>query len=210
MKGYSKTLEREYYSRNWPVVALPYLHLEPYLRCWMDPVVFKGKTILTIGAGECTYSRLISERFAPRKVIASELFRERMLPAVRENSNPALSFMAADCYRLPLRSESCDVVWGSLILHQLRNLHEVVSELHRVLKSDGLYLGFEPNLFHPVILYRYLLGSHSPNQYLLRPRHLDVFREHGFDLTTRFFYAKFPALRSRMLTTCFGIQAWKV
>jgi ubiquinone/menaquinone biosynthesis C-methylase UbiE len=176
----------------------------------MDPVVFKGKTLLTIGAGECTYSRLISERFAPRKVIASELFRERMLPAVRENSNPALSFVAADCYRLPLRSASCDVVWGSLVLHQLPELRGVVSEIHRVLKPQGLYLGLEPNLFHPVILYRYLFGPHSRNQYLLRPGHLNVFRAHGFDLTTTFFYAKFPGLRSRILATCLGIQARKV
>ena len=210
MKGYSKTLEKEYYSRNWPVVALPYLHLEPYLRCWMDPVVFKGKTILTIGAGECIYSRLISERFAPKKVIASELFRERMLPAVRENSSPALSFVAADCYRLPLRSASCDVVWGSLILHHLPERPGVVSEIYRVLKPQGLYLGFEPNLFNPVILYRFLFGPHSPNQHSLMPGHLDVFRQHGFNLRTTFFYAKFPALRSRILTTCFGIQAWKV
>ena len=210
MKGYSNTLEKDYYGRNWPVVVLPYSHLEPYLQCWMDPAVFNGKTILTIGAGECTYSRLISERFAPRKVIASELFRQRMLPAARDNSSPALSFVVADCYRLPFRSESCDVVWGSLVLHQLPDLRSVVSEIHRVLKPQGLYLGFEPNFFHPVILYRYLFGSHSPNQYLLRPGHLKVFRQHGFDLRTTFFYAKFPALRSRILTTCLGIQARKI
>src|SRR5207247_8334690 len=122
----------------------------------MDTEVFKGKTVLTIGAGECTYSRLIGERFAPRRVIASELFRERMLPAVRDNSSPALSFVAADCYQLPLRSATCDVVWGSLVLCQLRGLKGIVSEIYRVLRPHGQYIGFEPNPFNPGIVYRYL------------------------------------------------------
>jgi len=209
VKDYSKTLEKEYYSRNWPVVALPYLHLEPYFRCWMDPAVFKGKTILTIGAGECTYSRLIGERFAPRRVIASELFPERMLPAVQDNSCHAVNFVVADCYRLPLRSASCDVVWGSLVLSQLRDLKGIVSEIYRVLRRHGLYIGFEPSPFNPGIIYRYLFRSRSRNQYLLRPSHLQVFRAQGFDLRTTFFYAKSPRLRSRVLTTCIGIQASK-
>src|SRR5438445_3823514 len=208
--AFSPESEKAYYSQNWPQEALPYLHLEPYLRCWVDgEAVFKGKTVLDIGAGECTYTRLIAERFSPTRVIACELFRERMLPAARENCDSCLSFVAGDCFRLPVHNESCDVVWRSLVLHQLPDLEDVVTEIRRVLKPQGLYLGFEPNPFNLGIMYRYLFRRHSKNQYLLTPADLGVFRVAGFDLETKFFYARFPSQRSRFLTTCLGIHARK-
>src|SRR5438034_8232419 len=65
--AFSKELEEGYYSKNWPKEAVRYSHLEPYLRCWLDPeAVFKGKTVLDIGAGEATYTRLIADRFGPQ------------------------------------------------------------------------------------------------------------------------------------------------
>ena len=207
---FSKELEEGYYSKNWPAEAVQYSHLEPYLRCWLDPeAVFKGKTVLDIGAGECTYTRLIAERFGPHRVIACELFRQRMLPASRVNSFSNLHFIAGDCFRLPVHDESCDVVWGGGILCQLPDLEHAIAEVRRVLKPHGLYVGFEPNPFNLVILYRYFFRHHSKNQYLLTPGDLNVFRDHGFDVRTTFFYAKLPALRNKFLTTCLGIHARK-
>src|SRR5437667_5108700 len=107
MKGptFSKELEEGYYSKNWPEEAVRYSHLEPYLRCWLDPeAVFKGKTVLDIGAGECTYTRLIADRYGPHRVIACELFRQRMLPASRVNAFSNLHFIAGDCFRLDRKS----------------------------------------------------------------------------------------------------------
>src|SRR5436309_6890808 len=150
MKGptFSKELEEGYYSKNWPDEAVRYSHLEPYLRCWLDPeAVFKGKTVLDIGAGECTYTRLIAERFGPHRVIACELFRQRMLPASRVNAFSNLHFIAGDCFRLPVHDESCDVVWGGGILCQLPDLEHAVAEIHRVLKPSGVYIGVRQSPF---------------------------------------------------------------
>jgi len=208
-KKYSYELERQYYSREWPQQALPYLHLEPYLRCWLDmDQVFTAKRVLDIGAGECVYSRLIAERFGAGEVVACELFPERMLPAFRANQNLALRFVAGDCFRLPFEDRSFDVVFGSFILHHFPNLDKVASEIHRVLKSDGLYIGIEPNPWNPVVLYRQVFGQHaSPNQYLLRPRHLALFADIGFSIRVTYFYAGLPRLRNRLLGTCMGILA---
>ena len=207
---FSKELEEGYYSQNWPEEPVRYSHLEPYLRCWLDPTaVFKGKTVLDIGAGECTYTRLIADRYGPHKVIACELFRQRMLPASRVNAFSNLHFIAGDCFRLPVRDESCDVVWGSGILCQLPDLERAIAEVRRVLKPQGLYVGFEPNPFNILIVYRFVFAHHSRNQYLLTPGDLNVFRDHGFDVRTTFFYARLPALRNKFLTTCLGIHARK-
>ena len=45
---FSHRLEKDYYSRKWPTAAMPYLHLEGYVRGWMDPIVFKDKTRLKV------------------------------------------------------------------------------------------------------------------------------------------------------------------
>src|SRR5947209_7462945 len=119
-KVFSYELEKQYYGRAIPAEAKPYLHLEPYLRSWMNPeAVFKGRRILDIGAGECTYSRLIADRFEPGEIVACELFVERMLPAKRANANSALRFVAGDCRRLPFSDCSFDLVFGSLVFCQL-------------------------------------------------------------------------------------------
>ena len=207
---FSYELEKGYYSQHWPNEAKPYLHLEPYFRCWLDPeVMFAGKRVLDIGAGECTYTRLIADRFRPKEIVACELFRERMLPTVQANRTPNLSFVAGDCFRLPFQSGSFDVVFGSLILHQLPDLNEVISEVQRVLAEGGCYIGIEPNPLHPVHLYRYFLGNHSLNQYLLGPKHVAAFKKAGFEVRIWYFYAKLPWLRSRVLGTCMGIIAEK-
>ena len=209
-KTFSHSAERGYYANNWPKEAQPYRHLEPYLRCWLNPeAVFGGRRVLDLGAGECLYTRLIADRFKPQEIVACDLFCERMLPTAHVNQNPALKFVGGDCFSLPFQNESFDVIFGSLILHQLPNLTDAIAEIKRVLSKGGCYVGIEPNPHHPVHLFRYLKGNHSPNQYLLSPRHLRCFHLTGFRLTIQYFYSKFPKTRSTLLGTCMGITAWK-
>ena len=139
---FSDDLERDYYRRKWPSEPKPFLHLEPYLRCWMNPDrMFSGKKVLDIGAGEAVYSRLIAEMFNPATVLASDLFLERMYPASQDNKNSRLCFVVGDCLRLPFDARVFDVVFGSLVLHQIPDLRGVVIEIRRVLKLGGVYVG---------------------------------------------------------------------
>lgn len=207
-KSYSYELEKVYYSQHWPRQAKPYLHLEPYLSCWLDvDRLFRRKRVLDIGAGECTYTRLIADRLGASEVVACELFPERMLPAYRENHNPNLLFVVGDCFRLPFESRSFDLVFGSLVLSQLPNLDEAVAEIRRVLNNGGVYVGIEPNPLNPVHVYRYFLGHRSRNQYLLGPKDLEVFASQGFHVQVTHFWARFPRLRNKLLATCMGILA---
>lgn len=207
--SFSFEAEKQYYSQRWPKEAMPYLHLERNVRCWLDPeAVFGGKRILDIGAGECTYTRLIADRFGPSGIVACELFRERMLPSFRANRNPSLKAVAGDCFQLPFRNHSFDVAFASLVLSQLPALESAIAEIKRVLKPGGVFVGCEPNPFHPVILYRYLVKPHSANQFIFWPHKIrSIFKSAGFLATTHFFYAKLPWTRSRFLGTCIGMIA---
>jgi len=201
-----------FYSKEWPTEAEPYRHLEPYLQCWLQPErMFAGKRILDIGAGECVYTRLIAEKYHPKEIVALEQFRERMIPTLRVNQNQALKFIAGDCLDLPFLDGSFDFVWGNSILCDLYPFDQVVLEIRRVLKKDGRYVGWEPNPFNPVILYRYLFKPRSHKQHLFWPHRMrHIFEKHGFQVTIRYFYAKFPVLRDRFLGTCTGIIAERI
>jgi len=203
--------EKEYYSQGWPKEAQPYLHLERYLRCWMDPSeVFTGKRVLDIGAGEMTYTRLIADRFGPKEIVACELFRERMLPAFRDNRNAKLKAVTGSCFQIPFKSALFDVAFASGVLSQLPNLKDALFEIGRVLKPGGLLVGWDPNPFNPVILYRYLATPRSPNQSIFWPHKVrPLFQSAGFSATTHFFYARLPWTRSRFLGTCIGMVARK-
>lgn len=205
---FSAARERDYYARHWPRAVKPYRHLARYLRGWLDPDrVFRGRCVLDVGAGECTYTRLIAERFSPRVVVACDLFRERMAPAAQAPHPAGLHFTTGNGLQLPFRNGAFDVVFGSFVLHQLPDLRDAVQEIHRVLRPGGCYIGIEPSPYHPLHVARYLFGPHSPNQYLLGPRHLAAFTDAGCSLTIRYFYAKRPWLRGRLFGTCMGITA---
>ena len=208
---YSVAAEKAYYSRNWPSRALPYKHLQSYIDCWLPEAerLFGGKLVLDIGAGEATYTRLLVELYSSSRLVACDLFPERMMPAMRDNTSANLNFVAGNCFCLPFADFTFDVVFGSGVLSQLPDLHLAIAEINRVLKIGGAYIGIEPNPYNPIILYRFLRGRHSKNQYLLNESHLSVFTEGGFSVDLRFFYARFPSLRSRVLTTCMGIIAIK-
>ena len=209
-RHYSYTAERDYYQRQWPSEPQPYIHLEPYLRCWMDPdKVFSGKKILTIGAGEAVYERLIAEKFGPERVVASDLFLERMYPASLANKVPHLSFVAGDCLRLPFCAEGFDIVFGSLVLHQIADLNAVVTQIRHVLKPGGLYVGIEINPRHPLHVWRHFFARHSANQFQLSPKHLSVFSNLGFQVDIKYFWGRYPKLRNRLLMTTMGIVAEK-
>jgi SAM-dependent methyltransferase len=200
---------RSFYGEVWPTQPKPYLHLESYLRCWLDPeAVFGLKQVLEVGAGECMYTRLIADKFGPRSIVACELFRERMLPALRANSNSALKAVSGDCFRLPFLNQSFDVVVASLVMSEIPCLQNALLEFKRVLKPRGLFVGWDPNPFNPVILYRYLTKPCSANQSLFWPHKVrPIFESTGFTPAIRFFYGKLPWAKSRFLATCIGIVA---
>lgn len=200
---------KSFYGQGWPKKPKPYLHLESYLRCWLDPeTVFSGKQVLDVGAGECMYTRLIADQFRPKTIVACELFRERMLPALRANSSPALKAVAGDCFRLPFQTQSFDVVVASLVMSEIPCLLDAILEIRRVLRPRGLFVGWDPNPYNLVILYRYLAKPCSANQSLFWPHKVrPIFESCGFTTAIRFFYGKLPWTKNRFLGTCIGIVA---
>jgi malonyl-CoA O-methyltransferase len=132
-------------------------------------VLFEGKSVLDIGAGECAYTALIADELGASPVVALDLMYDRMLPAKQSLPASSVAFVQGSCYELPFRDASFDVVFGDLVLHHLPGLSSVIAEVRRVLRRPGWYVGLEPNFFNPVGTFLSFLRGHSANEYLLWP-----------------------------------------
>lgn len=105
--------------------------------------LFRGR-VLEIGAGTCWASSLIKLKFPSIEVIATDVSTAGLEKGTRVckllNSNISY-YIAADVERLPFCSESFDIVFGAAIIHHLQATKNGVSEIYRVLKRGGWYLG---------------------------------------------------------------------
>jgi SAM-dependent methyltransferase len=125
---------------------------------------------------------------SPARVVAVDLSTE-MLACARHKLDPSARvrtrFLCADGERLPFRSGSFDVVFGSSILHHL-DLKTALADLHRVLRSGGRLVFAEPNLLNPQIALTFHLlprswaGLSQDEQAFSRFTICRILREVGF------------------------------
>lgn len=209
MRAYSIEREREYYERAWPTSLAPIPDLASRL-AWVPIAEFlRGQIVVDLGAGECVYTRALSDFGKARQIIALDLFPERMLPCARSTLWRRIAFVGADARLLPLKSSSVDLVFCSLALSQLGDTCEVMAEVARVLRPCGWYLGIEPNPLNVSHLGRYLLGKHSPNQFLLTGATFErACRANLLSPGIRHF-SSFLTTCPRILSSCIGLIAQK-
>jgi ubiquinone/menaquinone biosynthesis C-methylase UbiE len=201
--------EREYYYSA-VTDARPYHHLSGHLMAFGADCksLFAGKRVLDFGGGEGLHSKLIAETCEPESVVVVDLFLHRMLVPAQLNPFDSLNFVCGDCFRLPFSSGSFDTVFGSGILHHFRDLDGAVSEVRRVLRHPGRYLGIEPNFRSPLVHLVRMRHHKSRNEY---EPHVDLleaaFVRQGFRVKAKFFWRRFPGLKWGFLTPTVALSA---
>lgn len=166
---YSAERERAYYSSSiQDETAIPYTHLDKYLRGSVGLDFFRGKTVLDVGSGEGTYSAWIADRGGAKKVVGIELTEHRIRREYeRRLSN--LELRVGDIFSTPIH-ETFDVVFFNLVLHHLRfDLQKALAITRSSLKPGGQIIAFEPNPYSPVGLLGFALhaGRLSANEGML-------------------------------------------
>ncbi|MCH9712333.1 MAG: methyltransferase domain-containing protein, partial [Proteobacteria bacterium] len=90
--------------------------------------------ILDLGAGTGLLSQQLSERFTDSTIIALDFAQNSL------KNNSTNKKICADANHLPLADNSVDLVISSLMMQWCPDLKQLFSEIHRVLKNDGLIL----------------------------------------------------------------------
>lgn len=157
-------------------------HQHRYARA-LEQHVFDGCRWLDVGAGTSLHGGW--EAAAPEllaascsQVVGCDLARDHLA-----RNSELDEAVVADASGLPFASESFDLVTANMVVEHLRRPRAVLTEIRRLLTSDGIFLLVTPNRLHPVVL---LLSTLIPPR--LRGRLLAVSDDRECEHVFRTYY----------------------
>lgn len=112
-----------------------------------------GDVVAELGAGSCWLSHMLN-RFGCTTIAidvsptAVALGRRLFERDPRTNWRLEPKFLAYDGRRLPLADASCDRIVINDAFHHIPNQRDLLAEMHRILRSDGLVAMSEPGYGH--------------------------------------------------------------
>jgi len=98
----------------------------------------QAERLLDLGCGTGYFSAPLLQRFSQVDYIGIDLADGMIQQARRNYPDRALQFQVGDMDALPLEEGSVDRVFMSLVLQWSRNLPETLSELRRIVHSQGV------------------------------------------------------------------------
>ncbi|MEN5059261.1 glycosyltransferase [Luteimonas sp. TWI1416] len=166
-------------------------HLHRY--AWCLPLV-DGKDVLDIASGEGYGSAMLARR--ARSVCGVDISLEAVgHAAARYADIDNLCYLAGSAASIPLNDDSVDIVVSFETVEHLLEQHEMLAEIRRVLRPDGVLVMSSPNK----AVYSDQAGYH--NEFHVRELYLDELE----DLVAR----QFPAMRmyGQRMAVCSTIVA---
>lgn len=98
------------------------------------------KKILEIGCGNGIGTQLIQEVFQPREFIATEFDQNLVEIAQMKTMGTKVIVEAGDATKLRFQNNDFDAVIGLSVIHHIPNWKGCVTELHRLIKPNGLLI----------------------------------------------------------------------
>ena len=113
----------------------------------LDYIKLQPSRILDAGSGTGWGSRQLAQRYPAAQIVSLDMALG-MLNVAREQSgwwrklfsSNQQNHVCADIEALPLASNSAEMVWSNLTLQWCNDLPATISELHRVIRKDGLLM----------------------------------------------------------------------
>jgi ubiquinone/menaquinone biosynthesis C-methylase UbiE len=146
---------REYFNRlasEWDRMAPQEPRLKEYL---LRFGLSEGDRVLDVGSGTGRTSAVVGACVGPAGcVVAQDLAESMLFEARRSLTDSNVHFLCSDIHGLPIRSNSFDKILCFSAFPHFRAPSAALSEMHRILKTDGKLLilhncsHVKLNLFH--------------------------------------------------------------
>ncbi len=98
--------------------------------------ITKGESVLDLACGQGYFSGMVHELGA--KVTGIDLSKK--LIALAQQKEKAISYSVAPAHDTKLKKDSFDKVFTVLAFENIKNIDEVLVEIQRVLKKDGIFV----------------------------------------------------------------------
>jgi SAM-dependent methyltransferase len=102
-----------------------------------------GKRVLDIASGEGYGTHLLSRTAA--SITGVDVSAEAVAHASTKYAEANLEYIAASCTQIPLPDQSFDVIVSFEMIEHITEQDEFLSEVKRLLKSDGMFIVSSPN-----------------------------------------------------------------
>lgn len=136
--------ELQSHYRDYPVTGGEnLLEDKPFYESRLMPLFFEtpiGSTVLDVGANDGTFIEML-EKKRQCKVFGVDISEIAIAEAKRRGVNVQF----ADAHKLPFEDKTFDVVILSEVISHVQNPDEVLAEIRRVLKKNGMLLGSAPH-----------------------------------------------------------------
>jgi len=113
----------------------------------LDYIKLQPARMLDVGSGTGWGTRQLAQRYPAAQIVALDMALGMLEVARKQSgwwrklfSGGQQSHVCADVEALPLAANSVEIVWSNLTLQWCNDLPATFSELHRVLKVDGLLM----------------------------------------------------------------------
>jgi ubiquinone/menaquinone biosynthesis C-methylase UbiE len=103
-------------------------------------VDFRNKALVEIGCGRGGGLFYLVKNWAPESAIGIDISRAAIRFCNRHFKEERLSFLHGNAQKLPLADNSCDLAINVESSHRYENFGKFLSEVHRVLRKDGVLL----------------------------------------------------------------------
>lgn len=117
--------------------------MEHYLRYVLAARLAEGRDVLDIASGEGYGSALLAKK--ARKVTGVDVSPEAVENSKSEYSAPNLEFLQGDAASIPLPDNSVDLITSFETIEHHDRQEEMMAELRRVLRPDGLLMLSSPD-----------------------------------------------------------------
>ena len=121
-------------SANYDKYAFLQKEIATRLDAKLEVISSESNVILDLGAGTGLLSKQLSKRFPDSQLICLDFAQNSL------KNNQTTDKICANANHLPLADNSVDIVMSSLMMQWCPDLKQLFSEIHRVLKNDGLIL----------------------------------------------------------------------
>ena len=173
------SMDGDYYQRFDPLLFKHKPYLAEYVRQGLERVfsgIDRPGRMADLGCGTGFYYPVLAP-MADR--IWGVDFSGEMLQGARrvlaENGIGNVHLLRGDCRKLPLKNGSMDAVFSWDVLHHVtgpEGIDHMVKEIHRVLGPGGVYVGLEPNMLNPTMVFYCLMRPEEHGALTLHSRYL--------------------------------------